>query len=322
MPATRNEEILSMSDQHRIFVRSWTPEISPPKSVVVILHGLAEHGARYNLFASNLNANGTAVFAPDHRGHGKTAPFGIKGYFAEKDGWDRVTQDAIAVINRARALIPNVPVFIFGHSMGSFITLSVLQNENCPSVAGAILTGSNYAAPITYRAGQLVTKLEALRQGATGRSKLVDFLSFGSFNRHFAPNRTNFDWLSSTESEVDKYVNDPDCGYLCTNQMWLDMLDGLSRQSTTAAMKKIDANTPILLMCGEKDPVGGPKGIQRLSEKLQSAGVKKVKTRTFNGGRHEIINEALLHDSIVTEVSQWISANSVTNSSTDKKISS
>lgn len=286
-----DEFILPATDGHDIFVRSWKPSRKKPQGIVQISHGMAEHSARYSDTAQQLCAAGFIVFAHDHRGHGQSMNGSPSGQYASKDGWSLVKSDLSLVQTHISDAYPNLPLFLLGHSMGSFISMSYLIDFN-PKLAGVILSGSNYDHPIRYRALKPVIKAEKLRIGATGKSPLINFLTFGSFNKGVTNPTTHYDWLSRDPNEVEKYINDDACGFLCTNQLWDDLTDGLISISSNTQLKEIESALPIYLFAGCKDPVGeNSKGVRRLTHKLISSGHTDVTCKLYPDGRHEMLNE-------------------------------
>ncbi|MCJ8169806.1 alpha/beta hydrolase [Atopomonas sediminilitoris] len=296
---------LTAGDATELFINRWCGD-APLKGVVMISHGMAEHSLRYARFAEALTAQGFQVYALDQRGHGKTAERGTVGHYADNDGWQKVVSDLALLNHHIRSTHPQAPIFLFAHSMGSYIAQAYLMQHSC-SLQGAVLSGSNYGDPLTFKAGRLIAQFERWRQGNTGRSKLLDFLSFGSFNKAFKPNRTAFDWLSRDPSEVDKYVNDPLCGFLCSNQLWVDLLGGLVTITSVPALSTIDADLPVLVIGGERDPVSDGKRLSTLAEKLREAGLNSVQLNIYPQARHELLNETNRAD-VTHEVINWLEA--------------
>lgn len=277
-------------DGHVIFVRIWQPDAAPLQGVIRISHGMAEHGARYSALAEFLTAAGFVVIAHDHRGHGQSIGPGIAGHYADANGWELVISDMAMVADFIRQEFSRHPVFELGHSMGSFILQQYLISYQ-PAIAGVILSGSNYSSPYKYLAARPIAKLECLRQGKHGRSRLIRELSFGSFNQRFQPARTRFDWLSSVPEEVDNYLKDPLCGFDCTNQLWVDLLGGLTDISQPAALRRIP-NVPILILGGSLDPVSQQGlGLKKLADILKETGHDQVELKLYSGGRHEMFHE-------------------------------
>ncbi len=294
---------LTASDAAPLYVNRWYAE-QAPKAVVMVAHGMAEHGGRYARLGEALVAAGYELYAHDQRGHGKTAQRGVLGMYAEQNGWQRVVSDLANLNHHICQQHPNVPIFLLGHSMGSYIGQAYLMHHSC-SVQGAILSGSNYQPVGLYKAAAGIARFERWRQGATGRSAVIDFLSFGSFNKAFKPNRTAFDWLSRDPLEVDKYVNDPLCGFRCTNQLWIDLLEGMQQITPVTHLKQIDANLPLLIIGGDRDPVSDGKRLEHLTAALREAGHKNTLLKLYPDARHELLNETN-RDEVTTDLLGWL----------------
>jgi alpha-beta hydrolase superfamily lysophospholipase len=294
---------LDTNDHSRLYVNHWYPPVAP-RAVVMLSHGMAEHSARYERFGAALSAAGFELYAPDQRGHGKTAAHGVLGHYADADGWNKVVGDLACLRQYIGQKHPGLPVFLMGHSMGSYIAQAYLLHHSA-SLQGAILSGSNFQPASLYRSASLVARLERLRQGATGRSALIEWLSFGSFNKAFEPKRTAFDWLSRDPQEVDRYVNDPLCGFRCTNQFWLDMLAGLQQISKPTNLAQIDPGLPLLVMGGECDPVSNGKRLKDLADALISAGNRALALKIYPQARHELLNETN-RDEVTRDLLAWL----------------
>lgn len=296
---------LTAPDHTDLHINRWCGP-SAPKAVVMIAHGMAEHSLRYARFAESLTSQGFEVYAIDQRGHGASAERGVLGHYADSDGWDKVVGDLALLNHHIRTTHPKAPIFLFAHSMGSYIAQAYLMQHSC-SLQGAILSGSNFGEPLQFKAGRWIAKLEKWRLGGQGRSKLIDFLSFGSFNKAFKPARTGFDWLSREPEEVDKYVNDPLCGFICTTQLWIDLLGGLIEISSVEALRAIDADLPIMVIGGAKDPVSDGQRLETLAAKLREAGLKNVQLNLYPEARHELLNETNRAE-VTAEVLSWLDA--------------
>ncbi|MDL5593093.1 alpha/beta hydrolase [Bacillus subtilis] len=294
---------LDASDRSRLFVNQWLPN-APLKAVILLAHGMAEHSARYTRLAESLCAEGYGVYAPDQRGHGKTADHGTLGHFADDDGWCKVIGDLANLNQHIGQRHPGVPIVLLGHSMGSYIAQAYLLHHSA-SLHGAILSGSNFQPVALYRAARQIARFEKLRQGAKGRSALIEWLSFGSFNNKFKPARTAFDWLSRDPAEVDKYASDPLCGFRCTNQLWIDLLGGLQQISKASNLAQIDPGLPLLVIGGECDPVSEGKRLTDLANALRAAGNQNLQLKIYPQARHELFNETN-RDEVTTDVLAWI----------------
>lgn len=294
---------LTANDHSRLHVNQWMPD-DAPRAVVMLAHGMAEHSARYERLAQALCDAGFGVYALDQRGHGRTADAGTLGLYAEKDGWNKVVGDLASLNQHIGQQQPGLPIILLGHSMGSYIAQAFLLHHSA-SLQGAILSGSNFQPVALYRAARVIARIERARQGLRGRSALIDFLSFGSFNKAFKPNRTAFDWLSRDPVEVDKYVNDPLCGFRCTNQLWFDLLGGLQHISKVSNLAQIDPGLPVLVIGGECDPVSEGKRLKSLAHALREAGCQNVQLTIYPQARHEVFNETN-RDDVTADVVTWL----------------
>ncbi|MDL2183922.1 alpha/beta hydrolase [Pseudomonas sp. ChxA] len=294
---------LTANDRSRLYVNQWLPD-GAAKAMIMLSHGMAEHSARYARLAESLCAAGYGLYAPDQRGHGRTADEGTLGLYAEKDGWNKVVGDLASLNQHIGQQQPGLPIILLGHSMGSYIAQAYLLHHSA-SLNGAILSGSNFQPVALYRAAGVIARLERARQGLRGRSALIDFLSFGSFNKAFKPNRTAFDWLSRDPLEVDKYINDPLCGFRCTNQLWIDLLGGLQQISKASNLAQIDPGLPIMVMGGECDPVSEGKRLKSLAHALRDAGCQNLQLTIYPQARHEVFNETN-RDEVTADVLKWL----------------
>ncbi|RON06477.1 alpha/beta hydrolase [Pseudomonas brassicacearum] len=294
---------LTASDHSQLFVNQWLPE-GPLKAVILLSHGMAEHSGRYARLAQALCAEGYGVYALDQRGHGKTAENGALGHFADKDGWRKVVGDLASLNQHIGQHHPGIPIVLLGHSMGSYIAQAYLLHHSA-SLYGAVLSGSNFQPTALYRVARLIARFERWRQGATGRSALIEWLSFGSFNKPFKPHRTRFDWLSRDPAEVDKYVHDPLCGYRCTNQLWIDLLGGLQQISKASNLAQIDPGLPLLVIGGECDPVSEGKRLKTLADALRGAGSQCMQLNIYPQARHELFNESN-RDEVTADLLKWL----------------
>jgi len=295
---------LTTPDGTEVFVNRWLPD-GEVKGVVQISHGMAEHSSRYARFAERLTGRGYAVYASDHRGHGRTA--GTRGAFAADEGWQTVVGDLRAVTDRAREEHPGLPVFLVGHSMGSFLARSYAA-EHGAGLAGLVLSGTAGSAGPLGNVGVLVATAQARIRGHEHASGLMNSLTFGQYNAAFKPTRTEFDWLSRDPAEVDKYVADPDCGFVFTAGGFVDVLKGLAAVNTDRVASRIPKDLPVHLAAGSMDPVGNQgKGVEEVAEQLRRVGVADVTVTMWPGARHEILNETN-RDEVETEIADWIEA--------------
>lgn len=296
-------------DGTAIFVFKWSPEkLDKARGVVQIAHGMAEHARRYGDFAEALVRAGYIVYANDHRGHGKTAgsPENI-GFFADKDGWELVVEDMHHLTGIIHEENPGRPVFLFGHSMGSLLArnYSFLYGKE---IEGVILSGTAGDPGFMGTLGLVLAKWEMKRMGKRAKSPLLNRLTFAGYNKPFKPTRTEFDWLSRDQAEVDKYIEDPYCGGIFTANFFYDLLRGMKEINRWDNIIKTPKELPICLLSGDKDPVGGnTKGVMQVYRAYQKAGIRDLSYRFYQDGRHEILKE-LNREEVISDIIDWLNA--------------
>jgi len=293
---------LSRADGHAIFTRLWRPDAAP-RAVVQIVHGLAEHSARYRRLAEALTRHGYAVYAHDHRGHGPNCPPADLGFFAERDGWRKLLDDTEAVAERIAANHPGLPRAFLGHSMGSFLGQTYIA-EHGDALAAAVLSGSSGPPPAILAVGRRLVAFERWRLGPRGKSPLVQALLFGAQNKPFRPARTPYDWLSRDAAEVDKYIADPLCGFALTNQLAADLVGALADLASPALAARIPKTLPIYVFSGARDPVGAK--LQGLLDVYRAAGLD-VTAKIYPDARHETLNE-INRDEVTRDLISWLDA--------------
>jgi alpha-beta hydrolase superfamily lysophospholipase len=297
--------VLEAADGQRIHVERWEPENGQPKAVVQVAHGLAEHAARYRRLAEALTAGGYAVYANDHRAHGHTgADYGRLGV-ARPGGWDAIVTDQHALTERIKSDHPGLPVVLFGHSMGSFIAQAYLQRWGS-DLKAAVLSGTTGGLALDAEA---LAALEAIGQGdgADEPSEMIAAM-FAGMNTPFAEDgATGFEWLSRDRAEVQKYVEDPWCGFPVSNGYIADMMLAMNTTWTPAGEAKVPKGVPILVMSGEEDPVGGEKAssVKELVARYEANGVGPVTLKLYPGGRHEMLNETN-RDEVEADIVAWL----------------
>ncbi len=301
---------LTLDDGAPLALYAWAlPAGTQPKAVVQITHGMAEHALRYDRAAQALVAAGYAVYAHDHRGHGQSLRAANDvGFFASDHGWRKVVDDVHRVNRYIAERHAGVPLVLFGHSFGSFVTQDYLCTYG-DTLAGAVLSATNSGAAASAKAGRMIAYLERMRVGKRGTSQILQTLSFSDYNRRFRPNRTEFDWLSRDEAEVDKYIADPLCGFDFTVQAWIDLLGGLIRIDDHARQAFLPKHLPVYLFAGAADPVGrAGKGVLALAETYRRIGIEHVTCKLYPGGRHEMLNE-VNRDEVTADLIAWLDAN-------------
>jgi alpha-beta hydrolase superfamily lysophospholipase len=296
---------LICSDNFQLFYRVWIPENKNVHSVVHIFHGMAEHSARYDRFARYLNNLGIAVYAQDHRGHGHTSSDDDLGWFAPKKGWQRVMQDGYELSQLIAQNHPHSDLFLFGHSMGSFLVRALIARHPA-RYTGAVICGTGAGQGIVGITGKGLARLRSLRKHGKRPDALLDSLSFGAFNKAFEPAKTSFDWLSRDDAEVQAYIDDQLCGFVCTSRFFVDLLAGISMANSRRLMQRIPRDFPLLIISGSNDPVGNfSKGVQQVYQTYRDVGIEDVTLQLIHGARHELLNETN-RDEIHTIIGTWL----------------
>ena len=296
---------LTANDGRTIRLRHWQPD-EKPRAVILILHGLAEHSARYERFAHSAMARGIAVVTYDHRGHGPAETAGTPAHFADRDGWENVVADVGHAVRAIRHVFPDTPLVLLGHSMGSYIAQSFAMRAP-ETIYLLILSGSTSPNRAEVRVARFIAWVISAASRSGSPARLMNTLSFGKFNDAFKPNRTEFDWLSRDPAEVDKYIADPHCGQLASNRLWFDLLGGLLEISKDGAISRLTDKLPVLICGGEKDPVGGKPGMTRLHQSYMAVGLPDVSLQLYPDGRHEMLNETN-RDEATGELLSWVEA--------------
>lgn len=280
----------SARDGCSIHALEWGPE-GPPRGIVHLVHGISEHIGRYDETARFLAEHGFLVCGEDHLGHGRTVSDGSYGFFAPENGWTLAARDIRALRKLEGARHPNLPYFLLGHSMGSFLTRTYLILWP-GTVSGAVLMGTGQEPAPLVALGRLISALECRRLGPRGVSPLVHTLSLGAYNRRFRPNRTPSDWLSRDPAEVDAFLADPLCQPRPTVSLFRDMMRALQFIARRDQLARMDPSVPVCFLSGQEDPVGGMgRGVEKVVRMFRDAGCRNLSVRLYPGARHELFHE-------------------------------
>jgi len=323
---------MQMDDGVQLYLRRWkTP--SAPKAVLHIIHGMAEHSRRYSRLAQRLVSEGIEVWAADQRGHGETTKNakndphkgGKLGHCADGDGFTRVTLD-IDILNKAiRNEYPELPIFLLGHSWGSFIAQNYIENYDSKAdsladgkasgdnssthhsgLSGCILSGTRGPDGIKIAMGAPFMTFLAFILGESRSSGIAKAMADGPYSKAFRPNRTNFDWISRDEKEVDAYVADSFCGKLCSVGFYRDMARALKRIHRPEEMAKIRKELSVYIFSGSADPVGDMgKSPADLAVAYKHLGIKDLETVLYPDARHETLNETN-RDEVQESLLSWL----------------
>ena len=308
----QNETYFESHDGTKLYLYRWSTE-QKPKAVLHIVHGMAEHALRYRRLAEKLTSAGIEVWAADQRGHGKTADLSVNGpdrggklgHCADGNGFTRVTADVHAINTEIRKTT-DVPVFLLGHSWGSFIAQNYIEYSEYIKIDGCILSGTKGPGDIMVKIGLPFMTIVAALRGQRNGSKFAKSIADGPYIKPFKPSRTPFDWLNRDEQEVDKYVADPLCGFLCSTGFYRDLARGLYNIHRIEAMERICKTLPVYVFCGSADPVGNMGASPtELIKTYKNLGINDCEFVLYPGARHETLNETN-RDEVMDNLLAWI----------------
>jgi alpha-beta hydrolase superfamily lysophospholipase len=288
-----------------IFVYKWAPDAGiKPKAVVQIAHGAAEHALRYERFAGYLTKAGYVVYANDHRGHGKTAGDLKKAGIAGLDAWNGIMRDMHQLSDIIREEYPGLPFIFFGHSLGSLIAQNYIQNWG-NDLKGAVLTGTFGSLGGDPSAIVAMCEQEVQANGDNAPSQ-VFMGTFANFNQPFQPAKTGFEWLSRDEAEVQKYVDDPWCGFPFSNRFVIDFFKGAAQIWSPENEARIPKDLPLFVASGELDPAGGNGvSVNELVDRYRANGMTDIQVKFYPQARHEILNETN-RDEVQQDIRNWM----------------
>ena len=293
-------------DGIEIFVYKWAPDSESLKAAVQISHGLAEHAARYERLAEALTSAGYICYADDHRGHGKTAGNLENTGYLGPGGWESTVMAQKILTDLIKKEHPNLSVFFLGHSWGSLMAQDYIQQWG-NELKGVILSGTNgYMDETLLKVGKTITEKEIKKSGPMKRNEKLDQLTFGTFNKPYEPAPTKFQWLSRDQDEVDKYVEDPYCGFISTSSLFNELISGLIKIWKEENERKIPLELPIFLISGSDDPSNEmTKNLLVLIERYKNYGIKDLTYKIYEGARHEVFNE-INRDEVFNDVINWL----------------
>lgn len=276
-------------EKQKLSYKIYRPE-SDAKAVVFCVHGMQEHKMRYDALAKYFTDHQYACITYDLPGHGETAGKEKQGYFSDEGGWNVLVESAAEIAEIAKKEFPNIPVIYFGHSMGTIIGRVFLQQHD-HMIDGCILSGIPEYQSLS-KIGIFIAKMIIGLEGKTKRSKLLEAMATGSFNKVIENPKTNVDWLSYNENNVREYLEDVWCGITFTNQGYLDLFTLMTCMGNISLYECKHKDLPIYIFAGEDDPcIGGKKGFQNSISLLKKVGYSKIDTKLFEHMRHETLHE-------------------------------
>lgn len=305
MPTFKDFYFNSSTGKNKIHARMCVPD-AEPRAIVQIIHGIAEYIDRYDEFMSFLADNGIIAVGTDHLGHGKSIESEEQtGFFAYDNGWDYVVRDEEVLRLAMHENYPELPIIVFGHSMGSFMARTLLIRYP-DAFNAAIISGTGNQGAALVNGGLFMGNLVTGLKGAHHYSKFLNNLAFGSYNKIYDNPKTEYDWLSRDEANVQKYIDDPLCGFIPSCSLFRDMMTGVKFITNKKNLTAMNKDMPVYFMSGDMDPVGEcGKGVQKAYNNFLEAGMKDVSIKLYPGGRHEMLNE-INKDEVYTDILAWL----------------
>lgn len=287
-----------------IYVRCCLPD-GPVRATVQIAHGLAEYVARYDDFMHFLADEGIAVYGNDHIGHGNSMHENRQGYVGESSGWNTMVGDMLTLHKTITAEHPDVPHFLFGHSMGSFLSRTFLIKYG-QLLDGCILCGTGHPAKAVILGARALAAVEIRRHSPGYYSELLDRVMNKQYNGGYSNPRTAVDWISSDPNRVDEYIADPLCGFVPTAGLFSEILRGLDFITRPRNIDKMPKDLPVYFISGADDPVGElGQGVLRAYKAFLNADMNDVSLKLYPGLRHEIMLETH-RDEVMNDVLNWL----------------
>ena len=295
-------EVKSTDNIHTLRGKIFIPN-GEIKGLFHLVHGMTEYIDRYDHLFSFLAENGFVAFGYDHLGHGKTAENDDElGFIAHKDGWKYLVNDVVTFTKAVKKIYPDTPTVLMGHSMGSFIARLVSESY-ANEYNKFIFCGTSGPNPASS-AGLLLVKIIKAFKGEKHKSNLIQNIAFGSYNNGFQGD-TPYEWLTNDREIINKYAADKYCTFRFTVSAMGDLMNLLSKCNRDAWFKSLDGTKPILLIAGDKDPVGNyGKGVKAVYEKLNKNG-KKCDIKLYENCRHEIHND-ICKDEMFSDILKFL----------------
>ncbi|WP_189572322.1 alpha/beta hydrolase [Marinobacter zhanjiangensis] len=299
--ADANEwRVMEATDGTDVHYQYWAAD-SQPHAVVQVVHGAAEHGSRYDRFAQFLNRHGYAVYATDHRGHGRTLVRSEELGDAGPDAWNNFVKDEMQLSAIIRDQHPDADLVLFGHSLGSFMAQDYITRRP-ELIDGLVLSGTAYGPPPPQ---DLLDAVDAAAEEAPLADSEIWAGIFTDFNKPFSE-EPGFQWLSRDEAEVQKYVDDPLSGFAFSNELVRDFFHGMAELRDPAREQEIPKDLPVLVIQGELDPVGNNlEATRALLERYEELGLTKVEHEFYDNARHELLNETN-REQVQEDVLAWL----------------
>ena len=294
----------SLDKKTQIHAVVWKPA-GEIRGILQICHGMVEYIGRYEEFAEYLAQKGYVVAGNDHLGHGASVSGPEEYGHFPKDG----NRCLIGDIHKLRKILekkyPGRPYYMLGHSMGSYLLREYLLYKG-NGLAGAIIMGTGQEPRIKLDAGQAVCRMIVAVKGWHYRSRLVNALCFGGYNRHFRKGQGKSTWLTSDEEICQRYARDPLCSFVFTLRAYEQLMQIIKILERPGSEQRIPKDLPLLVVSGAEDPVGGfGKNVKKAVRRYQKAGIADIECFLYPEDRHEVLNERD-RDKIYEDLYRWI----------------
>lgn len=301
-----NKKLKSKCDGLEIGVSVFVPDESTPiKGIFQISHGMAEHRKRYFPFMEFLTENGYIAVINDHRGHGESVKEKEDlGYFYD-DTANFIVEDLHQVTQNIKKEYPNLPVYLFGHSMGSLAVRNYIKKYD-NEIDKLIVCGSpSKNAGATF--GILLCKMIRLFKGEKYRSKLIQKLTFSSYGRKFKKEQSKNSWVCSSNETISEYDKDKECGFIFTLNGFINLFKLVNRTYSEKGWEKKNLELPIFFIAGDEDPVIGNlnKWIEAYEFLQNEIGYKNMSHKLYKGRRHELLNEDI-KEKVYRDIVDWV----------------
>ena len=295
----------SADEKTQIHAVEWKPK-KEIIGVIQVAHGVTEHILRYEHFAEYFTQRGFVVVGNDHLGHGTSiAPNSKPMYFGPKNSWNFVVKDMETCRKMTKEKYPDVPYVLLGFSLGSFLVRTYLIDYKEP-IDAAIIMGTGYIPNFKIAIAKMLANKEAKKVGEENTSPVIKGLTFETYNQLFKPNRTECDWLCANEEAIDEYLKDPLRGESYSAGLFRELLSGMQYTSNLKNIQKMNKKIPILLLSGDKDPVGDfGKGTIKTFDVFRKAGIENVDIRLYRDLRHDILHEECRRK-IYNDIYRWL----------------
>lgn len=277
------------TDGYKIKAYKWIVENS--KACIQLIHGKGESIERYGEFIEFLNINGYSVYADDHRGHGKSIKVNEVPGEIGKNGFNLMVEDEYVLTQIIKNENSNKKLFIFGHSLGSFILQEYLIRYG-EYVDKVIISGSCGKMGLEILFGKILAFIEMKLRKRNKGSKTIEFINFKLYDLYFKKDKYGSSWLH----RVDENTNFNNNKFLCKEDFpahfFYYLYSGIRKLHYKNRVAMVPKKLEIFIFSGEKDPVGKMGiGVKKLYSMYSNLGINKVELKLYKDARHEMLNE-------------------------------